>query len=1816
MDNYYIINDNNRAENPCLTQGEGKKRGRRGEEKRKHRMVWRMLRVAAVLGMMMAWLMPAVAQDYSGVYYFANSASYNVNSSSTNWYMVPADDPQQNHYADAWFNNQYCNNASATGDYTGDNYGDPEQPFITTYQTDKDNAAVPSSVTVRIDNSIWIVTSSGESGYYHIIHATTGKYVVYEPPYKKAVNRKSMHLLTTTSPGENAKFAISVSGSGINIRPKSLTSGNRFFNPAGNNAARYYGTGNDYFHNGMVGVYSESGGNSVWYKETALCQAPVITYDGTNLQYNITWHGSSYDHLPADYKIHYTTDDNVQVGPNTGTEYSGPITASECILRAWVVGYGMVLSETAEENLYSGTIPPTFEVTCDDGLVMNCATEGASIYYRINNEITVLDPYNASFDGTLYEGPINSDSSVLSGCPSSCPKVYAFAHHNASASNQVDTTYRPDTEQPVITLTNETTASISFVTGATLYYTTHGDDPDPLNMVATGTTEYTGSSPLTITSLNPDDDLDLRVIAKLPDRGASCPVTVMKRPKKPSINAYRSCYGSVPEHLFTINTVSGRFYYYAIRSGADPQPATNVFIQYTSEVNFTDFYNNNPGNVVIYAYSQYPEEEGVTIVLSSISSQNYNTVYPDVPTFSYDEANLRVTINAASGATIDYTVNGTLYQSTGSSVDYTLVQGQNYVFTATAVSSGQSSCTATYHVYLPNEICSQSQLAGISLSGTYKLTCDITISGEFTSIGTTSNPFTGYFDGGGHVITGLGVPLFGVTEDAIVHDINLKEIGISQDGNVGAIVCEAKGYTRIYNCGILPTTANFPEGTHSSVAATGTNGCAGGIVGKLEDDSRVVNCFSYADVSSTGYAAGIVGNNTFASNTAVTNDKYTKLRTMVVNCMFYGDITAGSDVWPVYGGTKITNAGASAINNYNFYSDSCHFSTPLETTHNYYCSWPAKYEYLTRYEYHRYLLNSNRELCGWWVGAPYAPSTMTTANVQAVPKDASLMAKWVLDRNVAPFPILKPFGTYSSPINIDADSSWRTSANKWEGKKLGAVSVTVKSGAHHTATDVDWVIPITDMDTIHGDYCYRKIQLPYYNSVFGDSNGTTWAEKYGGNYTNFVVTGWEITSTNGAEGTFTADWQDGYNFADRYCSKKDIYNATTNPRIFAQGGYYYVPYDVTEITITAHWGNAIYLGNGDNYYDRVDFTHTNNRPGTSFAPAGVRNATLGNGQTVHTGKIATVAESLPTGGTVFDNALVLVGNHQYCTGGEDVAPSRSFTIMSADFDLDNEPDYCLEWQLGVGTTRQSICPIRFDFLPVIEIGLGLKKDGSTQYYSLGCYRPLGHYEVTETALIRFGQFEFSNKNRTVYAPLILNGGIYEQYVKGTSGNAFSSADDKINYIIIGGNVYMPNFSPGAHVNGNANFPTRHCAVNAIGGKFDNLFLTGNYNDAVTPNADNPHCYIDGGWFGQVAAAGKEGINGNVFFELNHAVVHEFYGGGTIADKRVTGNIEVTVDSSRVYKYCGGPKFGDMYENKTVTTRATGTTFGVFYGGGNGGTSYIQYDRTDGEQTVSNTFNWGGTGNLNSYTPGQYRDATTGYMADYELTITNVSTGTNSNKAIYRSYFFAAQFSATNTGDISNTLTGCKVLKNYYGGGNLGGVDGNVTSILDNTEVQGSAFGAGFSASIPSVTIYNKDKTPPSIDVYTGIITPQSGGTSTTYTWTNETSLGGTSLSTSSPGVLNPNGDEINYFFTEKPLQNLGTVSGHVSLTITGNSVIGTSGVSTTGNVYGGGDQSAVTGNTTVILQQGTHVLGNVYGGGNEGAVSGNSEVIIQNPPTP
>ena len=173
------------------------------------------------------------------------------------------------------------------------------------------------------------------------------------------------------------------------------------------------------------------------------------------------------------------------------------------------------------------------------------------------------------------------------------------------------------------------------------------------------------------------------------------------------------------------------------------------------------------------------------------------------------------------------------------------------------------------------------------MDGKYQLTTDV--SGLSSSLG----EFKGTLDGGLHKIIGSSAPLFASTDGAIIRNIIFEDVNISSgdsNGDAGAVTSKAKGDTRIYNCGILPTSVERDnEGNITGFYGSSVSGTryVGGLVGFLDGTSRVINCYSYANVSGGSYVGGIVGYNNVATTA-------TNLKTMVMNCMFYGEVSGSS----------------------------------------------------------------------------------------------------------------------------------------------------------------------------------------------------------------------------------------------------------------------------------------------------------------------------------------------------------------------------------------------------------------------------------------------------------------------------------------------------------------------------------------------------------------------------------------------------------------------------------------------------------------------------------------------------------------------------------------------------------------------------------------------------------------------------------------------------------------------------------------------------------------------------------------------------------
>lgn len=1129
-------------------------------------------------------------------------------------------------------------------------------------------------------------------------------------------------------------------------------------------------------------------------------------------------------------------------------------------------------------------------------------------------------------------------------------------------------------------------------------------------------------------------------------------------------------------------------------------------------------------------------------------------------------------------------------------------------------------------------------LSQISVSdGNYVITADIDASGFSTSIASFSGTLEANINPSTHMpyrIKNLSVPLFteltGTVKNLVIESVTIA----NNTGNTGAIACTTSSAARIYNVGILG-------------GSVGGTAYTGGLVGLLDGTARVVNCYSYANISAGTKVGGIVGYNNVATTSS-------NLKTMVFGCMFYGNISStisGANVAPIYNGNIITNRrDQSGVSNYNYFWAGAKFmqDETKTTTYTYNCALMAETRFLNRFEFFRHLLNGHRELAGWWVTGTY---------------DKSSMHKWVMLPDsigtAHPFPILMEFGKYPSVVNIDADHA-ATGKPRNQGGKLGTLTVNIQMGNgavyNHPGTGANeaqittsqLTLNITDKDTAHFNYNYYKVQLPYYNDV-----GT---KNYSGNR---VVTGWKIVGiTDGTQGNYctgedvTYDANGNltatpYNFADRYCTDKDLYSVSH--RVFNQGAYWDVPYGVTSITIEPYWAKAVYLA--DSYADVVynqnmtQSTNVDNVGGGKIYTNGNSYSIAGESQKVFTSKgdaIATSNSGLfqgvssPGNHTVYDYAVVLVGNYHFY-GNLDADKSKPYTVTSVDLDGDNEPDYSYILRFD---SRKAVHPVRVDFINIPGLGMAQKSHEGTGTYNFGIMQPLSWFESTNTSLFRETQFEYDHNNR-IAAPYILQGGVMEQWVNGQSGGHAN----KTTYFHVGGNVYFLEFHRGTHQD--YNYDANHSPVSVTGGDFDQFHLTGLYKAAADIMDDNAECYITGGRFRVMAGTGMDGIGktdgkGNITWIIDNADIKEFYAGSFNAANPARGNLHTIVHGGYIDFFCGGPKFGDMYDGKTVVTSASDCTFGTFFGAGYGGSSYSRQAPYNANNKMNINWNDWIKGNIKFNGSGVSDNNTfTGYWREYKTQFGGVSTqfnyqfipmsGNADNCA--RLWIEFVKFSLATTRSVTSTLTGCTVLKNFYGGGSLGKVDGDVTSTLIDCTVKGNVFGAGYSASLPTVEVDSLGgfRSIPYYYSQLGTYRPGVKGNTITYEWKETPANQRISAVTGDANKTARAIDQTNhYLYTDENLSktNLGSVSGAVTLTLRNTTVgtlIGEVGSQTlkpgTGNVYGGGDESAVSNattpanaTTTVNLEGTTNVLGSVFGGGNKGEVTGNTNVNIQTTP--
>ena len=1205
-------------------------------------------------------------------------------------------------------------------------------------------------------------------------------------------------------------------------------------------------------------------------------------------------------------------------------------------------------------------------------------------------------------------------------------------------------------------------------------------------------------------------------------------------------------------------------------------------------------------------------------------------------------------------------ITGKLYSGSGraetdiiSSVSYP--NSAQYVFTLPADYDG-AYVTATFTSLTSGEVIRITRSTSLGstpdMNAHYILVDDV--SAAVLANLYSATPFTGIFegepkaDGSFPTISGLTHALFQTVNGGTVKNIVLDNVTIAgstyytsvtvsnqSKKATGAIANVATGTARIYNCGIQATGSSVttdkdgytlfstvldaekkPQHTESSSTVGGVD-YVGGLVGFLDGTARVINCYSYADVTSGSIVGGIVGRNNVATTAS-------NLNTMVMNCMFYGNLASG-DKAPIYNGVIITNrSDQSGVSNFNYFWAGAPY-VQNQSINTYNCALTAETRYLQRFEFFRHLLNGHRELAAWWVQG------------DDFKKDE--MAKWVMEPSqigtTTPYPILKSQGKYPSVVNYEPSDETIDANNEHynEGRKLGTLSVTIRMGTNSpfdapagarlkSGQSMTLTLPITDKDPAHFNFNYGKVQLPYYND-------------YGiGNYTgNRVVTGWKIVSiSGGTKGSYSSSSSDAtasvnddgditlttpYNFADRKCTDKDLFGESG--RIFNQGAYFDVPEGVTSITIEPYWGKCVYVSDQfpDVVYNQGMSTAANVTTvggGSRFTDGGTYYITDDNTQAkqaVYTSMTSAVTALNPSG-TVYDNAIVLVGNvHNLDISNKE--KTKPYTIMSIDLDKDNEPDYSYILRFN---SRVRVHPVRVDFLNIPGLGMAQKSTGGTGTYNFGIMQTYGWFESTNTSLFRVTQFEYdyvnsnSSGSKREDSPMILQGGVIEQWVTVGGAEDNHKEAESVTYYHVGGNVWFKEFHIGVHQDKNNSnnkdqFVSKHPPISVTGGDYNEFYLTGLYNTPSNNYDDNAECYINGGRFNKVAGTGMQGIgnlstheNGNITWQIDNADINEFYGGGINAAHISEGNIMTVISNSRVDQFCGGPKFGDMNHDKKVVTNARNCTFRAFFGAGYGGNSYNRR-YPDNQNGVTN-INWDTWVQGNNGLKYRYDSNYGGVETRIDYQFIPQSSNTSNVARLFVDY---VSFSLATTHDVTSKLTDCTIttqplgslelfsqsVGNFYGGGNLGMVDGPVKSTLTNCTVEGNVFGGGYSATLPTVAVMNNSfQTAPHYDSNLGAYLDAELPTTVAYTWQHRDEVNSTET------AINTN-DHILY--TQENLTELGAVTGNVTLTIDGNTTL-TNGkrMSVAKSVYGGGEESNVEGNTQVNITGGT-ITENVYGGG-------------------
>lgn len=394
---------------------------------------WR--RWAAAIAVMLAWMMPAVAQtDYSGIYYIASAGKGAANSNN---YTYSANNPDNNFYlcpTEGW-----CF-YKPVDDFAPHTSTDYPNPFLTTYKCKTNDYHNGNSSA-----AIWTIEKAPNSNHYYIKQTLTGKYLLSNGQIRTSDNpdRIRVHLqevdVDTLSDPNIALFDIyPISGANLVIKPVGITDGNHSAHTGHSdhkwltvNYGNYnYLTGQSgktggpsgYANTaGIIGIYTEDDANGKFRLEKATIDPPTIT---NNFNGTITITSAVEGAI-----IYYTTNGETP----TTTSYTGmgdtPVTfdLEEGVTVIKAVAKGS--SDYFPSSVCTYQIPqceaPVFSVNLGIA-TLTCFTPGASIYYAFGD--------SQDEPSTLYTGPFTIENLITRAIAKSTgylPSTVAYYYNYA-----------------------------------------------------------------------------------------------------------------------------------------------------------------------------------------------------------------------------------------------------------------------------------------------------------------------------------------------------------------------------------------------------------------------------------------------------------------------------------------------------------------------------------------------------------------------------------------------------------------------------------------------------------------------------------------------------------------------------------------------------------------------------------------------------------------------------------------------------------------------------------------------------------------------------------------------------------------------------------------------------------------------------------------------------------------------------------------------------------------------------------------------------------------------------------------------------------------------------------------------------------------------------------------------------------------------------------------------------------------------------------------------------------------------------------------